>query len=681
LWGFLEKTSPRRLKITLLGTLALSAVASLLALPGTNLPLEGTVYDFLVEARAKGAGAGSDPGVVIIAIDNQTHARPQGSMAEIFSPGVYATILDSLIQAGAKAVAIHRPLPPSESRLYAPRDELAWWAAFAKAARAGVQVIYGFRWLGDSPVLPSPRYVEIMGRGNLGFINLPRDRDQKVRDCALFWEDPSEKEYLGFAFLAAKAVNRELAPPPGDHFYIDYRDSFLKFSFSDVYQRALDGELDFFKKHFQGKLAIIGDTSSLNLDSHPVPVSRYLSTGWEEMAAVEIQAHAIGTLLQRRLLKGPAPLVLWLFFVGVLFIALAPLLLSDPRGVYPLSFLPPLFMGLYALAALFAFHRYVYLPLVPGLVAILLAHLLYLRIRYKETRLLADTRSRALNLYLDPALTGQIISDPEILSRRGEKKACTVFFADFEGFTSLSERMDTQDLVDLVNLYYDTMTSVIENYDGFVDKFVGDAIMAVWGVPLSQPGHAVSACLSALEQRRRIEALNLELARAGKPTLNALMGLNTGAVLAGNIGGKKHKAYTVMGDAVNLASRLVSVNKYFKTTIIASEATALLAAAEIVFRPLDKVRVVGRQKSLNIYEVMGKRDETSPETALMINFFERALRRYFQRDFAGALARFERALAARPDDRATEFFMSRCRAYIKNPPGEDWDGVTELELK
>jgi class 3 adenylate cyclase len=264
---------------------------------------------------------------------------------------------------------------------------------------------------------------------------------------------------------------------------------------------------------------------------------------------------------------------------------------------------------------------------------------------------------------------------------KGKTRAWTVLFADLEGFTALSERIETESLVELVNLCYDAMTTGIERYDGFVDKFVGDSVTAVWNAPTQQPGHAVSACLSALLQKQLMEELNSELTAMGRPSLNALMGLNTGQVIAGNIGGKNHMAYTVMGDAVNLASRLVSVNKLFKTTIIASEETAAAASQAIAMRPLDRVQVVGRRQSINVFEVLGRKEELGERCLEMINFFERALRHYFDKDFAGALARFQRAQKAMPDDQPTAVFIGRCRELLASPPSRSWDGVTVLGLK
>jgi class 3 adenylate cyclase/CHASE2 domain-containing sensor protein len=684
LTSFIEKASWQRLKLTLIGSVLLAAIAVVLSIPGNNLPLEGNIYDLLLKLRLKFVSTIEPSGLVIIAIDDETRSRPKGSMPEIFSPAVYAVILDALVEANVRSVAIHRNLPASESRMYTAKDELEWWSSYGRASEVGIKVITGIRWREGAPILPSPRYVEIMGRNTLGFMNLPTDRDFKVRSIDILWsgaeDDPGAFE--AFSYLAAKTLTHDLAPPPENNFYIDFRDSYLSFSFADVYQRALDGEIDFFKKHFQGKLVLIGETSALDLDTHPIPLSVYEPiAGWDLIPAVEIQAHAINTLIKGRFMTNPGPFVLFAFFLGLMLVTMTPLFISHPNGPYPLSFLPTIILILYPAAAMLAFFRYVLLPVAPGMFAIFLTHVLYWGCRLMERRRMADTRTKALNLYLDPALTGKIISDPDILSRSGEKRVCTIFFADLEGFTAMSEMMNTEDVVDLVNRYYEFMTQEIELHNGFVDKFVGDSIMAVWGAPLNYSRHAVSACLSALAQKENMAKLNLELEAAGKPRLNALIGLNTGQCIAGNIGSTKHMAYTVMGDSVNLASRLVSVNKLFKTIIIASENTMLEAKDEIIFRPLDRVRVVGRKKSINIYEVLARKGELSAGSEEMINFFERALRHYWAKDFGGALARFERAQRALPDDQPTQVFIKRCRQFLRSDPGDDWDGVTVLGLK
>jgi adenylate cyclase len=182
-------------------------------------------------------------------------------------------------------------------------------------------------------------------------------------------------------------------------------------------------------------------------------------------------------------------------------------------------------------------------------------------------------------------------------------------------------------------------------------------------------------------QASLMERLNAELAASGKPTLQALMGLCTGEVIAGNIGASQRLNYTVMGDPVNLASRLVAVNKLYGTTILAGEATMLAARDKVCFRAIDRVRVMGRKGSSAVYEVLAPAGALSERTAKCVNFFERGLRHYWERDFPGALARVEAALKVSPGDNPSLILAKRCREFIASPPGPDWDGVTDLEVK
>jgi adenylate cyclase len=535
---------------------------------------------------------------------------------------------------------------------------------------------------------PSAKYLEIMGRDSLGFLDLVHDRDDKVRRQPVTWPESgreaetADRPVLSFAYLAAAAANPAVNPR-SDPYYIDFSRTLTRLGFADLHERAVAGRMDVLGRALSDAVVVIGDTSSLNMDAWPTPVSEYGRDGrWSLTPAVEIQAHAIDTLLSGASKSHPGLGVTWLLFFGAVFLALIPALLSPPRsGRHPLPWAPPVVMALYPVVAYLAFKRGVMLPVIPGLAALAMANLLYLALRVRETAQRQRAGSRALNLYLNPALAGQIIDNPEVLGRRGESRQATVLFADLVGFTSLAESMDTASVVDLLNRYFETMNTAIERYDGYVDKFMGDGIMAVWGAPLSQPLHAVSACLSALMQAGLMERLNHDLAAAGQPVLHALMGLSTGEVIAGNIGASQRLNYTVMGDPVNLASRLVSINKLYGTTILATEATKRQAGDKVVFRALDRVRVKGRKGASPIYEVLAPAGALDERVSQGVNYFERALRHYFDRDFQGALARVEAALKLMPGDNPGQQLAQRCRERLADPPGPEWDGVTVLEVK
>ncbi|MDR1656245.1 MAG: adenylate/guanylate cyclase domain-containing protein [Deltaproteobacteria bacterium] len=686
--GLLSRASWSRFRTVIIASLFLSLIGILLSIPSTNLPFEDTIYDLLVGNRPITIdNYAQTPKIIIIAIDDRSYEDPGHSRPDIFSPAVWSEIVNALIQGGVKAVALHRTLPTAETRSYPLQEDARWFKTIENAQKNNVPIIYGFRHLGEQPLLPLAKFLQIMGRERLGFLDLIHDRDDKVRRQIVVWPtaEPSDNSEptTSFSYLVASAVEPDLGLT-SNMYYIDYGRNIPSVSFVDIHEKALQGQIDFFRKIFEDTIAIIGETASLNLDAYPTPKSSYgtyRDRGWSLMPAVLIQAHAINTLLNGSQLEHTGWLTLWLLFFSLSFLALTPVLLSVPRGSSLFPWMPALVTCLYPVIAFMAFHRNVFLPVTPGLTMLILAILFFMFLRARETKMIQNTSNQALNLYLNPALTDQIILHPEILQRRGEKRVVTVFFADLVGFTALAESISTEDMVALLNRYYDTMNTAIERFDGFVDKFVGDGIMAVWGAPSTQPAHAVSACMSALMQKTLMEQLNRELAATGRPTLFAVMGINTGQVIAGNIGAKRRINYTVMGDTVNLASRLVAVNKIFRTTILASEATVNMARDKVCFRKLDLVRVKGRKGSINIYEVLAPAGSLSEKMAQCVNYFERGLNHYWDRDYVGALARFEAALKTVPDDAPSRVLAERCQKFLQSPPAPDWDGVTVLEDK
>ncbi|MDR3204283.1 MAG: adenylate/guanylate cyclase domain-containing protein [Deltaproteobacteria bacterium] len=681
--GFLDYSFWLRIRLVLAASLILSFLGLGLSYFATNLIFENFFYDFMLGKKPPP----QEPPykLVLIAIDDESLDNPSQSQPEVFVPTVWATILDYLTLGGAKTVAIHRPLPASENRRYSLQEEAIWFRSILDARRSGLSIVFGFRWQGDKPLWPSAKLTELAGPENLGFLNLIRDRDSKVRRLMVSWQgEKKDKPSLSWAFLAAQTVKANIKAPR-NVFYIDFdRKPVVKLSFNEVYSRAKAGEVDFFKRFFNGALVFVGETNSRNLDVYPDPFSSFLTGpwgGWSLTPAVEIQIQAVKTLLNESYLHDPGKFNLWLFFFCLSFFSLSPVALSLPRGRYRLAWMPAALLLFYPVFAFLAFKRQVFLPIVPGLTVLALANAFYWVRRTREARKRQDTSSQALNLYLNPDLAGRIIDDPTSLQRRGELREVTVLFTDLVGFTPMAESMETSLLVDLLNRYYERMNAAIEPFDGFVDKFVGDAIMAVWGAPSSQPEHAISACRSALLQKKYLQELNLELSASNLPALTTRMGLNTGQVIAGNIGAKHRINYTVMGDAVNLASRLVGVNKLFNTAILASEATAAKAKEKICFRILDKVRVMGRKGVIIVYEVFAEAGSLSPEVAQGVNFFERALKHYWDKDFTGALSRFEAALKFLPNDNPAEVMVGRCLELISHPPEPDWDAVTVLEAK
>ncbi len=282
---------------------------------------------------------------------------------------------------------------------------------------------------------------------------------------------------------------------------------------------------------------------------------------------------------------------------------------------------------------------------------------------------------RVLDLYLNPSLARFVSDHPETLKLGGEKSERTVLFSDIKSFTSFAERLEPEQLVELLNVYLGEMTDIVFAQDGMLDKYIGDGVMAVWGAPLPQADHAARACRAALTMVERLVELNARCAERGWPTLSIRIGLNSGPMVFGNMGSSGHLSLTVMGDNVNLGSRLEGINKLYGSTIIASQATVELARDVIVARELDLVRVKGKAQSVRIYEVLGPAPMEAQWTELIAQFHA-GLAAYRARDWQSAIAAFERARQARSTDGPSELYLRRCREHLWTPPPPTWEAVT-----
>jgi adenylate cyclase len=279
-------------------------------------------------------------------------------------------------------------------------------------------------------------------------------------------------------------------------------------------------------------------------------------------------------------------------------------------------------------------------------------------------------------LYLAPEVIEKLMAShkPPVLG--GELRNITVLFSDVAGFSSFSEAMAPSELVTLMNTYLTAMTDIIEAHGGFVDKYIGDAIVAVFGAPLDDPDHAVHAVRAALACRARLEELDRHATAFNGQKLSARIGLNSGEALVGNIGSHRRFNYTAMGDAVNLASRLEAANKHFTTTIMASQATVSLANATFAWRELGAIRVKGRNQPVKVFEPLAVAGEESVEQKTQAAAYAEALACWRARDFAGAAQRFS---AIAETDPPSALFAKYATEFAKRPPGPDWEPVTTLE--
>ncbi len=287
--------------------------------------------------------------------------------------------------------------------------------------------------------------------------------------------------------------------------------------------------------------------------------------------------------------------------------------------------------------------------------------------------------------YVSPAVVEEILRDPSNIELGGKKMELTVMFSDVRGFTTISEKLDPRALSDLLNSYLTPMTDLVFDTKGTLDKYMGDAIMAFWGAPIHFEDHPERAATCALMMLQRLKILQAEYIAKGLPTIDIGIGLNTGDMSVGNMGSNTVRSYTVMGDSVNLGSRLEGINKEYGTRIIVSEFTKSRIEKSFVTREVDWVRVKGKVQPVRIFELIGTIAPgtlAAPANMLaVVPDFETGFRLYHERNFGEAVNAFTRALNSKPDDQCSQLYIERCQDYQKEAPPDDWDGVYTMKTK
>ena len=488
-----------------------------------------------------------------------------------------------------------------------------------------------------------------------------------------YWPDRSVVLRLApFGVASVRIGDRNVPVAEDGQLLLNYRGprrTFPHISASDL----LDGSFDV--ASLREKLVLVGVTASAVADVR--------ATAFDPvMPGVEIHATVLDNVLRGEFLLQPKWVVL--VEIGVIFgsaLALG-LALRRARGLMAAA-VAYLLVGLY-LGGTQKLFTTTGIPL--GMVfPIACIVLVYTGISVHHYIVEASEKRKirnAFGLYLNPELARQVSERPEMLRLGGEKRVLTVLFSDIRGFTSISERLDPSALVELLNVYLGKMTDVVFDHEGTLDKYIGDAIMAIWGAPIPHDDHAARASRAAVGMVECLEKLHAEFDARGWPRLETGIGLHTGEMIVGNMGSVRRLSYTVMGDNVNLGSRLEGLTKYYHTRIIASEDTVRAAGDGIVAREIDLVRVKGKAQPVRIFDVLGLGGNGSGMRAAMLcSLFAEALTAYRERRWQEALASFQRLHTQFPEDGPTELYIERCRELLSRAPSHEWDGVTVMETK
>ena len=471
--------------------------------------------------------------------------------------------------------------------------------------------------------------------------------------------------------------------------------SFPHYSFDSViddenFDLVGDYDMDYFSSTllpeniFRDKIVLIGSTVSEHHDNFPTPFFEFKDTQGRtrkaEMPGVEIHANAIWTILNGLYFhKIPHLFYLLGLFLLILLVYLLVLRLPTLWAVI-ITFVILISYNL-SQFFLFADNRLI-MELVAPSFAIFLSFVASNLQQYIITKREKKMIIGAFQRFVPQKVVDELLKHPEKLKLGGEERFLTVMFTDLASFTSVSEKLDPAELVNLINYYLTEMTEIILKFDGIIDKYEGDAIMAEFGAPVHFEDHAVKACFAALEMQQRLKRMNFSRYKHVTDRLKCRIGINSGKMIVGNMGSRNVFDYTVMGDAVNLASRLEGANKMYGTYIMISQETYQLVKDYVLARPLDMIRVKGRQKPVRVFELLARKDEQLPENfKAILPIFITGVRYYHHRDWVKAEECFQYCLKMVPDDGPSQIYLDRVKAYTQNPPPEDWDGVYTLKSK
>ena len=535
-------------------------------------------------------------------------------------------------------------------------------------------------------------FFDLLNAGySLGHVNFQADVDGVVRKINLFsnFLDHSYPSLAFRIFTSLSGINEvkvrkgegihlisegeEVGLIPIDengNMLIKWAGNFQTFryiSFYDVLEERIPSE------YFKDKVVLVGTSLPGLFDLRSTPFN-------PQFPGVEIHANILYTLLNRDFIHSFSTGQSFLFYsaigvlVGIVIIFLSPLW----------SILLIFFVGMTEI--FFAYYLQweynMWIPIISPIATLLLTFSLVYIYKYiteeKGKRFIKDTFSH----FVTHSVVEELLANPDKIKLGGERKNCTVFFSDVAGFTSISEKLTPEALVKLLNDYLTEMTNIVFAYEGMLDKYEGDAIMAVFGAPIAHGNHAAKACAAALAMQEQLVKLREMWGKQGRPQLRARCGLNTGEMVVGNMGSESRFDYTVMGDEVNLGARLEPANKTYGTEIMIGENTYQMAKDFIIARQLDLLRVIGKTKPVKVYELVGLKDKGIPAAKQQVlDIFAKGFESYLNKNWPVALQYFQQALSIDRHDTPSKTYVKRCEQFMQEPPSDGWDGVFTMKTK
>ncbi len=694
--------------------------------------VELAAIDYRFQVRGSAPGFRDDSRIVIVEISEESFK----SLPEKFPwpRSYYAHVVRNLKAAGARVVGIDITFDAPDA--HSPHND----DVFRDAIReTGIVVLAGKR-EADRPLVKITSLRQNFGNifysidSSLGLVNIRPDTDgiYRLYNVSYLVDAPGDRE-IALPTLAFAVLNRYLdlpprtVPEPHNGYFVYHTSRVPKYDaasllinyqgpsktfphvyfhdviddekFTTVDELVTGEEINTFSdpefgylhdETFKDKIVLIGVTVPEYKDLFPISMARGEQKGDNLMYGVEIHANAVQNVLQDDFLTRQSTIAgigFTLLLVLLTFFATSRLKILRARNQSLVELYSFLFgAGLmilvgYASIILFTSHNYVinvtnaFLAIVGGYGGSTVYHL----VSERKQRVLIKSM---FSTYLNPSVVEELLAHPEKLVLGGKREELTVLFSDIQGFTSISQDMPPEDLVSLLNEYLSVMSEIVFRHRGTLDKYEGDAVMAFWGAPVPQKDHPVRACLSALEMQNAVKEINESWQQQGKPQIRIRVGINTGEMVVGNLGGTGKFDYTVIGDSVNLASRLEGANKEYGTGIMVSHRTYELVKERILGRQLDRIAVKGRSEPVTTFELLQPVEgEMDVQLRQFLWNFESGLESYFAQEWDKAELSFNNALQIQPDDQPTQVHLKRIKEFRLNPPPSDWDGVFIMTQK
>ena len=696
--------------IIAIGAFILAAIVSVMDIVHT---LELKTLD--ARFKIRGTVDVSDAGIIIVGIDDQSYDELPERWP--FPREYYARMITNLKKAGAKMVVFDVQFTEPDLKSAEGDSILA-----AAVKEAGNCVLAGKVLEEHNPYIQEtikhvyePIDVLLETGAEWGIVNEPSDPDGFTRRYLLF-QPFDNKTFLPIGMKAVKLMKgySDTVSVYNDEIFFHYGDlkvprmdghtmmvnycgpagTFPTFPLSNILDDAefelRKGDTDYMETFFgasdlppefaallenpfKDKIVLLGATIEEQKDTFFSPFYEYKGMKLKT-PGVEYHANAIWTVLNEKFIRTFDVWTIWGIMILFAFITMLTVHFLKPVGGLAALAIE---LAILAYLSIILFNKYglwieVTGPAFASLFTFLGSGGYQFLSEQKEKKMIKGMFSH----YLAKSLVDELVANPDKLKLGGDKKELTVFFSDIESFTSISESLEPEVLLENLNEYLSAMTDIVLEHDGMLDKYIGDAIVAVWGAPILRDDHAVVACKASLDMQKALTDLRHKWVSEGKPAFKARIGLNTGSMTIGNVGSHQRLSYTVIGDMVNLASRLEEINKQYGTYLMISEFTYNAVEGSFQVRELDMIRVKGKLEPVRVYELLEEKDiPLTEQRQKVVDLYADGLNYYKAKEWEKGLANFEEALIIDESDSPSKLYIERCQHFMQNPPPEDWDGV------